>query len=117
MLVGDAAGLADPITAEGISYAIESGKYAAEAIIIGGDKKEIVIKIYKRNVKKIIIELKYAKILSFFIYTSPTIRSFVFKRYGKKLSELMADVITGRKKYSKLLKDPLNYLKLFKPVK
>ena len=32
LLVGDAAGFTDPITAEGISYAIESGRYAAEAI-------------------------------------------------------------------------------------
>ena len=116
LLVGDAAGLTDPITAEGISYAIESGRYAAEAILKGGDKKEMVIKSYERNVKKITDELKYAKILAFFIYSSPTLSSFVFKRYGKKLSELMVDVIMGRKKYSKLLKDPMNYLKLFKPV-
>jgi geranylgeranyl reductase family protein len=117
LLVGDAAGFTDPITAEGISYAIESGRYAAEAIIKGGDDEESVIKSYEQNVKKIVTELKYARILAFFIYTSPTLRSFVFKRYGKKLSELMTDVITGKKKYSKLLRNPLNYLKLFKPVK
>jgi geranylgeranyl reductase family protein len=117
LLVGDAAGLTDPITGEGISYAMESGRYAAEAIIKGGDKEDNVIKSYKRNVKIIVTELKYARILAFFIYTSPKLRSFVFKRYGKKLSELMTDVISGRKKYRKLLRDPLNYLKLFKPAK
>jgi geranylgeranyl reductase family protein len=99
LLVGDAAGLTDPLTGEGISYAIE------------------MIKSYEQNLKRIVIELKYAKILSSFVYTSPTLRKFVFKRYGKKLSELMTDVITGRKKYSKLLKDPMNYLKLLRPAK
>jgi hypothetical protein len=34
--------------------------------------------------------------------------------YGEKLSNLMTDVITGKVKYSELLKNPWNYLKLFK---
>ena len=117
LLVGDAAGLTDPITGEGISYAIESGQCAADAIVKGGDKIEFVINGYEKKLKKIITELKYAKFLSFFVYASPTIRKFVFKRYGKKLSELMTDVITGRNRYSKLMKDPLNYLKLFRTAK
>ncbi len=33
ILVGDAAGLVDPVTGEGVAYAIESGYYAAEAVI------------------------------------------------------------------------------------
>ena len=33
LLVGDAAGLADPVTAEGISLAVRSGGLAADAII------------------------------------------------------------------------------------
>lgn len=117
LLVGDAAGLTDPITGEGISYAIESGQCAADAIIKGRNKIEFVINSYEKKLKKITTELKYAKLLSFFVYTSPTLRKFVFKRYGKKLSELMTDVITGRKRYSKLMKDPLNYLKLFRTAK
>src|SRR4030095_4416913 len=36
VLVGDAAGLADPITGEGIFYALRSGALAAEAIARGG---------------------------------------------------------------------------------
>ncbi len=34
-LVGDAAGLADPLTGEGIKFAIMSGRFAAEAILSG----------------------------------------------------------------------------------
>jgi geranylgeranyl reductase family protein len=35
MLVGDAAGLVDPLSGEGIRYAIKSGKLAAQAILAG----------------------------------------------------------------------------------
>lgn len=35
LLVGDAAGLADPLSGEGIRYAIKSGRLAAEAILSG----------------------------------------------------------------------------------
>src|SRR5262249_17156512 len=33
LLVGDSAGSASPLTGEGIPYAIESGKFAAEAVV------------------------------------------------------------------------------------
>lgn len=114
LLAGDAAGLADPVTAEGISYAIASGTYAANAIINGKGNMETVCRLFEFEIKKILTELKYARYLAFFIYKSPLLRSFVFKMYGEKLSNLMTDVITGKVKYSELLKNPLNYLKLFK---
>jgi geranylgeranyl reductase family protein len=115
LLVGDAAGLADPVTAEGISYAIESGKYAADSILNGVNDVERINKTYETSVKKILKELKYAKTLAYFIYGPPSLRSFVFKRYGRDLSNLMTDVITGEVKYSELLSTPMNYLKLLRP--
>ena len=39
LLVGDAAGLADPLSGEGIRFAIKSGKLAAEAILEGGSQQ------------------------------------------------------------------------------
>ena len=114
LISGDTASLADPITAEGISYAITSGIYAASAIINGQGNKGQVSRIYESDVQKTLNELKYARYLAFFIYKSSALRSFVFKMYGKKLSNLMTDVITGKVKYSELLKNPVNYLKLFK---
>ena len=115
LLVGDAAGLADPVTAEGISYAIESGKYAADSILNGNNSVEQIIKTYETSIKKILKELKCARILAYFIYGPPPLRSFVFKRYGRDLSNLMTDVITGEVKYSELLSTPKNYLKLLRP--
>jgi len=112
LLTGDTIGLADPITTEGISYAIESGQLAAKAIIKGNKDKIRVEKIYLKSLKPLFHELKYAKILAWFVHGSPNIRRFIFKHYGKALSELLADVITGEKKYSGWMKNPLSYLKL-----
>jgi len=115
LLTGDAIGLADPITTEGISYAIESGQLAAKAVIGGSKNKIKVEKIYSKSLKPLFNELKYARILAWFVHGSPHIRRFVFKHYGKRLSELLADVITGEIKYSGLMKNPLNYAKLLRP--
>ena len=84
MLVGDAAGLVDPITEEGISNAIDSGRAAAGVIITGAFSQKKTMKIFIREMNKILSELKYAKILSLLVYNSPAIRSRVFKKYGKK---------------------------------
>jgi len=115
LLTGDTIGLADPITTEGISYAIESGQLAAKAIIEGSKDKIKVERIYAKSLKPLFNELKYARILAWFVHGSPNIRRFVFKHYGKALSELLADVIMGEKKYSGWMKNPLSYLKLLKP--
>ena len=65
--------------------------------------------------KKILPERRAGKLLAFFIYNYRWLRVFIVKLYGKKLSELMTDVVMGEKKYSELVKNPLNYIKfLFK---
>lgn len=115
LLTGDTIGLADPITTEGISYAIESGKLAAKAVIRGISDTKKVETTYLKNLKPLFTELKYARILAWFVHGSPYIRRFVFKHYGKRLSELLADVIMGEIKYSGLMKNPLNYVKLLRP--
>ena len=116
LIVGDALGLADPITAEGISYAIESGQLAARAIINGKFELNDVVKIYKQFLKPILKELRYAKVLAWFVYGNPAVRRSVFKHYGARISELLTDVIMDEKKYSEILKNPKNYLKLFRPL-
>ncbi len=115
ILTGDAAALADPVTGEGISSAILSGKFAAEAIIESNSDKDKAAVIYNKKIKSDIVrEHNYAKIISELVYTYPSIRTFLFKKYGKKLVEMMTDIIMGEKKYSKMLTSPANYLKLIK---
>ncbi len=115
MLTGDAAGFADPVTAEGISNAVLSGKLAAEAVIkSGGNPAETSI-LYNTSLRQTILkELNYSQMISPLVYGYPSARSILFRLYGQKLSELITDIFTGDKKYSSLLNDPLNYLKLFK---
>ena len=113
LLIGDAAGFIDPITAEGISFAVQSGQIASEALIKGNMDTAAVYKEYNDQIsKKIIPELKAGKILAKFVYGYRYVRIWIVRLYGEKLSELMTDVIMGEKKYSELVKDPLNYLKL-----
>jgi geranylgeranyl reductase family protein len=113
ILIGDAAGFTDPITAEGISFAVLSGQLAAESLLIGNLSPELVCKEYNSRVsKKILPELKAGKFLSYFIYSYNRLRILVVKLYGKKLSELMTDVVMGEKSYSELAGNPFNYFKL-----
>ncbi len=53
VLVGDAAGLINPLTGEGMMYALESGKYAAEAIdsaLKANDFKTEFLENYQKNI-------------------------------------------------------------------
>ncbi len=113
LLIGDSAGFIDPITAEGISFAVQSGQLAADSIIKGNLIPELVCKEYNYQVsKKILPELKAGKFLSFFIYGYNSLRIWIVRLYGKKLSELMTDVVMGEKNYSELAGNPFNYFKL-----
>ncbi len=112
LLVGDAAGLADPLTAEGISYAIESGRYAAEAILKCGDNVELVNENYENYLSRVIRELKYARLLSNFFYSTSPFRNYVMRKFGYRISNLMTDIISGEANYSRVMKNPTNYLKL-----
>ena len=116
LFAGDNLGFADPLTAEGISFTIESGRFAAKAIIENYNNHKDVIKNYSGSIDNIYKEIKAAKFLSQVVYGPLWLRKFVFKHYGKRLSELLADIITEKKKYSRMVRDPINYLKLFRPA-
>ncbi len=115
LFAGDALGLADPITAEGISYAIESGQLAGDAIIESKLELSSAQQNYKLKLNSLIKELNSAKFLSHFVFGSEWIRRYVFRHYGKRLSELMTDIITEEKTYRGLVYNPMSYLKLLRP--
>ncbi len=115
LLTGDAAGLADPVTAEGISGSVFSGYLAAKAIIEKRFDVRFVRDFYNLIIhENIIKENRYARIISNLIYSSPQVRAIIFKLYGQRLSEIITDIFTGEKKYSSLMTDPTNYYKLLK---
>ncbi len=110
MLVGDAAGLADPVTAEGISLALWSGRLAAESVLANsGDASRA----YERALaREILPELRVARALAHVLYRRPRITRALFERAGQPLARAMADVVAGRTSYRALVRSPSNWLRL-----
>ncbi|WP_299120212.1 geranylgeranyl reductase family protein [uncultured Tenacibaculum sp.] len=104
-LIGDAAGFADPITAEGISNAIYSGKLAAEAISESNKNFELAGKLYEEKLENTLLpEIKTGLWLAKWFYEQKTIRNLLLSKYGQYFSEAMADVFHGDRSYPKDVK-------------
>ena len=103
LLVGDAAGFADPVTGEGISFALRSGRMAAQSLIDGQLEEESVRQAYTRSVAGAILpELRRARLLGRLLYHFPRTRSWAFARQGQRLCEAVTDVMTGERQYRDL---------------
>nr|WP_294931342.1 geranylgeranyl reductase family protein [uncultured Flavobacterium sp.] len=101
-LIGDSAGFADPLLAEGISNAILSGVLAAESIIESKLDPFRASELYHEKLEKSIIpEIKAGVILSKIFYTKRVLRNFVAKKYGSFLSNAITDVFMGVRTYPK----------------
>ena len=112
LLAGDAAGLVDPITAEGISHAILSGQLAAAALTEGRLDVAKVGAIYQSLLEKNILgELRAARFLARMLYRHPRIRNGVFRLNGQALCEFVTQIIMGESGYREALKRPASYLK------
>jgi geranylgeranyl reductase family protein len=99
-LVGDAAGFADPVTAEGISNAILTGVMASEAIIEASLDSEKAEEIYTEKLNKVLIpELKTGVYLSKLFYENEKARHFLMKMFGARFCESMTDIFMGERSY------------------
>jgi geranylgeranyl reductase family protein len=115
-LVGDAAGFADPISAEGISNAITSGRLAAESIIEGELNSEKSETLYTQKLEKSLLpELKMGVYLSKLFYENERARNFLIKRYGPRVCEGMTDILMGNRVYPHDLKKKIKE-KLLKSI-
>lgn len=98
IVVGDAAGFADPLSAEGISSALFSGKAAGEAIVEGqGNPTEIAHCYHAKIQQPILDELQAALRFQNFLYRFPRIRNALMRLYGPRMQRGMADVIAGKR--------------------
>ncbi len=69
LLLGDAAGLVDPVVGEGISFAIESGKNAADAVRLQSEGKASLLGAYSELMKFLLEQInEYGMKLHDFIY-------------------------------------------------
>ena len=113
LLTGDAAGLVDPLTCEGITNAIASAKLAAEAIVRHRGEPNRVHAAYDRALRKEILpELRTARLLAFALYELPRLRTWVFRRAGASICRSVCRVAVGQTTYRGLLGRPANYLRL-----
>lgn len=113
LLVGDAAGLADPLTGEGISHAVISGGLAAASIAAGlGDHARVNASYAATLERGILAELRAARVLARLLYDHPRLRRTGFRRLGQPVCEAITRVIAGEATYRELLGSPLNYARL-----
>lgn len=113
ILAGDDAGFVDPVTAEGITFAIKSGQCAGRAIVEGSFEEDEVRRRYDHLLKSVRDELKFGKPLQELLYGPAFVRNLLFRLYGQRLSEAVADVLAGTRSYKRLLTSLSSYLSLF----
>jgi geranylgeranyl reductase family protein len=99
LLVGDAAGLADPVTAEGISFAVRSRRLAAEAILTGGLDPGRVAAAYHTALAPLLGELRVDRALARVLYRYPRARRWLLGRIAQQFVEALTDVCSGARTY------------------
>jgi geranylgeranyl reductase family protein len=101
-LIGDAAGFADPITAEGLSNAMYSGLLAAQAIVESKLDSTIAEILYHEKLETSLLpEIRTGVLLSKWFYEKSKLRNLLIKSYGQSFAEAMADVFMGERSYPK----------------
>ncbi|HET7039828.1 MAG TPA: NAD(P)/FAD-dependent oxidoreductase [Gemmatimonadales bacterium] len=102
--VGDAAGLADPLTAEGISFAALSGRLAAAALVEAGLDPARTAERYERAVSRHIRpELRAARVLARVVYGPLPVQLAVYRTVGRRLARVVADVAAGNRPWARAL--------------
>ena len=101
VVCGDAAGLVDPLTAEGIQHAIESGVLAAETVdgfLRGGQSLDVYT---ERVIHTAFVEISIAEKFARLLLNHPYV-SFTVGVRNPKVNALFADVVSGRKSYPEI---------------
>jgi flavin-dependent dehydrogenase len=105
VLVGDAAGFADPLTAEGISYALRSGQLAGEAIAdAGGDEGRAREHYHTELKREILPDLGASRKLAAVLYGYPRVRRWLLRRYGQAGVEALAGPLLGDYGYTRVVR-------------
>jgi flavin-dependent dehydrogenase len=113
-LVGDAAGLVDPITCEGISAALSSGDLAARSLQQAALEPAAAMIHYQRALQAdLLAELHWARRLARLLYGPRWMRQFLFEHHGDVFCAAMGRVISGRETYRSLLANPAHLKRLF----
>ncbi|XP_025090280.1 conditioned medium factor receptor 1-like isoform X2 [Pomacea canaliculata] len=103
LVVGDAAGMIDPLTGEGIHHAMEGGKIAAEFLgeaFMQGNYDSEAMRIYHgRWMKRFGYDFKWSMMFCQLLYRFPILvdaATAAVQRKGEKFLLKWADIMTGR---------------------
>lgn len=100
LLVGDAAGLVDPITREGIYFALLSGQLAARAVVQGGDATVSYAEALEAHIYP---ELRHAARLKRGFFRGPFTGLLVRAlRESQAVRSVMVDLVAGHQPYRTL---------------
>jgi len=100
VLIGDAAGFVEPVTGEGIYYALESAKLCAEAILKNKDFKKLYAD-YKLLCKGKIIKHLYQGYAARYLLYSSILQPLAMRKLskGEKWSKGFTDILSGETDY------------------
>jgi len=94
--IGDAAGLVDPLTAEGISGAVLSARIAAAAIAKADLNPDRIERFYRHRLSRTLLRtLRMSRFLARFVYAPANLQRAVYTTAGSALAELVLDLTTG----------------------
>ncbi|HWB95082.1 MAG TPA: NAD(P)/FAD-dependent oxidoreductase [Bryobacteraceae bacterium] len=106
MAVGDAAGLVDPITGEGLYYAIRSADLAARALLSELDSVTEKLQAYRRMLRRdFAADLEFGSrlakrvFLGRFLFGTVPARMVQFTRRSPKFCSVMQDLFAGTQSY------------------
>jgi len=105
--IGDAAGLVDPITGEGLYYAMRSADLATKAIL--SESPELAGAAYRKLIRRdFMADLEFGSRLSHrvfhgrFLWGAVTSRMVQFTRLSPKFRDVMQDLFAGTQPYAGL---------------
>jgi flavin-dependent dehydrogenase len=112
LLVGDAAGLVDPMSGEGIYSAFVSGHLAAARLLRFLDGKDPDLWSYEAAIEReIMSDIRAAKVLRDAYHYTPWPSVFMLRR-SEKMRRMLCQLITGERTYQGFLRQlgPLQYV-------
>lgn len=111
IVVGDAAGFADPLTGEGIYYALRGAAIAAKAVLAALDRGDDFLLPYNREIQRAFMpDMVSARRLSRAVYDCPRWGRYLLTRHGQTLCRAQIDVITGKTSYRALFRQMLGWV-------
>ena len=113
LVAGDAAGLADPLTGEGITHAVLSGRLAARAWLEHARHSPAAVeRAYGAALaREVLAELRLARFLARGLYATRPPHALL-RRCGQPFCEALAEIIAGNASYRSLFASPRSYVRL-----